>query len=279
MRIIILLLIASTAALAQPDTEVYVFDLNSTDGKYEISNPVNVSNKNEGYDNQPHFTPQGNLYYTSTQGDQTDIALYNFKKKTSEYLINTRANEYSPTPVFGEKAFSCIYDSMQYLVKYLSNKKEPVVLIDDLVVGYHCWADANTVLLFVLGDTFTLRKYNLKEKTNEILDDNIGRCLLNIPNKPLISYLSKKTTPFAINSIDPKTGIKVKIADALEGSEDLAWTPESVMIMGQGDILHQYDNEKGWIPIIDLKEFGLSGISRLAVSPKGDKIAVVVSEF
>ncbi|MEQ8478067.1 hypothetical protein [Fulvivirga sp.] len=279
MRIIILLLLATTAALAQPDTEVYVFDLNFTNGKYEISNPVNVSNKNKGYDNQPHFTPQGNLMFTSTQNGQTDVALYDFKKRTHEYLINTRANEYSPTPVFGEKAFSCIYDSMQYLVKYLPNKKEPVVLIDDLVVGYHCWADANTVLLFVLGDTFTLRKYNLKEKTNEILDDTIGRCLLNIPNKPLISYLSKKTTPFAINSIDPKTGIKVKIADALEGSEDLAWTPENVMIMGQGDILHQYDNEKGWMPIIDLKEFGLSGISRLAVSPKGDKIAVVVSEF
>lgn len=279
MRIIILLLLATTAALAQPDTEVYVFDLKSNNGKYEVSNPINASNKNEGYDNQPHFTPHGNLMYTSTQNGQTDIALYDFKKKASEYLINTRANEYSPTPVFGEKAFSCIYDSMQYLVKYLPNKKEPVVLIDDLVVGYHCWADANTVLLFVLGDTFTLRKYNLKEKTNEILDDNIGRCLLNIPNKPLISYVSKNTIPFAINSIDPKTGIKVKIADALEGSEDLAWTPESVMIMGQGDILHQYDNEKGWIPIIDLKEFALSGISRLAVSPKGDKIAVVVSGF
>lgn len=279
MRIIILLLLATTAALAQPDNEVYVFDLNFNNGKYEVSNPINVSNKNEGYDNQPHFTPQGNLMYTSTQNGQTDIALYDFEKKSSKYLINTRANEYSPTPMFGENAFSCIYDSMQYLVKYLPNKKEPEVLIDDLVVGYHCWADANTVLLFVLGDTFTLRKYNLNKKTNEILDDNIGRCLLNIPNKPLISYISKKTTPFAINSIDPKTGIKVKIADALEGSEDLAWTPESVMLMGQGDILHQYDNEKGWIPIADLKEFGLSGISRLAVSPKGDKIAVVVSGF
>ncbi|MTI41794.1 hypothetical protein [Fulvivirga lutimaris] len=279
MRLIILLLFATTAALAQPDTEVYVFDLNSTNGKYEVSNPINVSNKNEGYDNQPHFTPESNLMYTSTQDGQTDVALYDFDKKTNEYLINTRANEYSPTPVYGEKSFSCIYDSMQYLVKYLPNKKEPVVLIDDLVVGYHCWADANTVLLFVLGDTFTLRKYNLKKKTNEIMDDNIGRCLLNIPNKPLISYVSKKTSPFAINSIDPKTGIKVKIADALEGSEDLAWTPESIMIMGQGDVLHQYDNEKGWMPIADLKEFGLSGISRLAVSPQGDKLAVVVSGF
>lgn len=279
MRIIILLLIASTAALAQPDTEVYVFGLKFNNGKYEVSNPVNVSNKNKGYDNQPHFTPQGNLYYTSTQGDQTDVALYDFKKKSSEYVITTRANEYSPTPVFGEKAFSCIYDSMQYLVKYLPNKKEPVVLIDDLVVGYHCWADANTVLLFVLGDTFTLRKYNLKEKSNEILDDNIGRCLLNIPKKPLISYVSKKTTPYTINSIDPKTGIKIKIADALEGSEDLAWTPESIMIMGQKDALFQYDAEKGWLPIVNLNEFGLSGVTRLAVSPKGDKLAVVVNGF
>jgi hypothetical protein len=279
MRIITLLLLATTAAFAQPDTEIYVFDLQTTAGKYQVSNPVNVSNKNPGYDNQPHFTPQGNLYYTSTQNSQTDIALYDFKKKSSEYLISTRANEYSPTPVFGETVFSCIYDSMQYLVKYLPKKTEPIVLINDLVVGYHCWADANTVLLFVLGDTFTLRKYNLKEKTNEILDENIGRSLHNIPKKPLISYVSKKTTPFSINSINPKTGVIVKIADALEGSEDLAWTPESVIIIGQKDSLFQYDADKGWLPIIDLKEFGLSGVTRLAVSPAGDKLAVVVSGF
>ena len=279
MRIIILLLLATTATIAQPDTEVYVFDLLSVDGNYEISNPLNVSNKNVGYDNQPHFTPNGNLLYTSTQNGQTDVALYDFKKYSNEYLINTRANEYSPTPVYGEEGFSCIYDSMQYLVKYLPNKKEPVVLIDDLVVGYHCWADANTVLLFVLGDTFTLRKYNLKEKSNAILDDNIGRSLHNIPEKPLISYVSKKTTPFSINSIDPKTGVIVKMADALKGSEDLAWTPESVMIMGQGDSLFQYDNQKGWIPIINLNEFGLSGVTRLAVSPDGKRLAVVVNGY
>ena len=47
-------LVISHFAVAQPNTEVYLFDLDRTDGKINLSNPKNISN-NEGYDNQPSF--------------------------------------------------------------------------------------------------------------------------------------------------------------------------------------------------------------------------------
>jgi len=39
---------------SQPNTEVFLFDLNTENGVFELSNMKNISD-NEGYDNQPSF--------------------------------------------------------------------------------------------------------------------------------------------------------------------------------------------------------------------------------
>ena len=50
--------------------------------------------------------------------------------------------------------------------------------------------------------------------------------------------------------------------------------------MGAGNILYQFDPKynSDWIALTDITVFGLSGITRLAVSPKEDKIVIVVAE-
>ena len=40
--------------VAQPNTDVFLFDLNTENGTFELSNMKNISD-NEGYDNQPSF--------------------------------------------------------------------------------------------------------------------------------------------------------------------------------------------------------------------------------
>ena len=76
------LTICCFTALAQPSTDVYLFDLTKSKDGFVLSNPVNVSD-NPGYDNQPSFSADGNtLLYTSWQADeQTDIILYNISEK------------------------------------------------------------------------------------------------------------------------------------------------------------------------------------------------------
>jgi hypothetical protein len=279
MRLTLLLILTSFCSIyAQPDSEIYLFDLDKSTGVYSISNPYNVSEQNLGYDNQPHFTKEGTILYTGTRNGQTDVISFDLQTKQSVNLTNSRANEYSPTPVMDEKAFSCIYDSVQNLVKYSYGKVEPKVLIDDLVVGYHCWFDENTVVLFALGDVFTLQAYNLKDKTSVILDENIGRSLHKIPGESSVSYISKKTSPWTIVAIDPLTGNKRGITETLEGVEDMTWTPDGVILMGKDDRLYQFTKEKGWQEIANLSALGLTGITRLAVSLDGKKIAIVVNE-
>ena len=60
----------------------------------------------------------------------------------------------------------------------------------------------------------------------------------------------------------------------------MAWTPNKTMVMGKENKLYKLKPgvDKNWVEFASLKAFNLSGISRLAISPLGDKIVVVVNE-
>lgn len=70
------------------------------------------------------------------------------------------------------------------------------------------------------------------------------------------------------------------MADALEDSQDMAWTTDHTIIMGRNDKLYKLKIgvDKTWVEFASLKPFNLNGVTRIAVSPAGDKIAIVVDE-
>ena len=279
----VLLITAGLLAQAQPATEVYLFNLEKSDTGYRLSQPINVSD-NAGYDNQPSFSSDGQtLYFTSWQADeQTDIISYDLSTQGKSRVTRTDGSEYSPTEAFTGKGFSTIIlerDGRQLLWKYEQDGSNPKILVPDLKIGYHCWYDKNTLFSFVLGEPPTLQKSNLKTGKNEIIDERIGRSLHRIPGQKQISYISKENTPWQIIAFDPKTNQKTILAETLASSEDMAWMPDAAMIMGSGSKLYYRSaDDSDWSLLIDLSVFNLSGITRLAVSPKGDRIAVVVNE-
>jgi len=61
----------------------------------------------------------------------------------------------------------------------------------------------------------------------------------------------------------------------LAGREDMAWTPDGTMVMGDGSDLYAWRPGGTWWRIADLSSSGAHGITRLAVSPSGDRIAIV----
>jgi hypothetical protein len=164
-----LLLVLSATLLAQPDTEVYLFDLSNEGGELKLTNPQNISNKS-GYDNQPYFYNDHTVVFSSTINGQTDIASYNIKEKTISYLSNTvQGSEYSPTRIPGQAALSAIrLDTigLQRLYKYDLATGTDTMLIDNLVIGYHTWVNDHTIASFVLGDPATLVVRDLKKGVN-----------------------------------------------------------------------------------------------------------------
>ncbi len=278
-----LILFVTGITFSQPATEVYLLDFIQNDSVFTVKNPVNISD-NIGYDNQPSFLLDGSgVLFASTRLGQTDIVLYNIENETKAWLTNTLGSEYSPIQTPNKKYFTAIRlekDGTQLLWRYPFNRKKPKIIIENLKVGYHAWFNKKIIVSFVLGDPATLEVSNLKYKIKYPIDKNIGRSIYKIPNTELISYISHEENEPEIYSINPINSEKKYIADALEGSQDMAWTPDGTMIMGKENKLYKLKPgvDKKWVQFASLKEYGLNGITRIAVSPLGDKMAIVVNE-
>jgi hypothetical protein len=295
------------AAQAPPDTEIYLAPLKIANGTIAIGAPTNISN-NPGYDNQPFFTPDGRaVLFTSARGPapapgaaglQTDIYRYELPAKHSEALAagrvlqvtNTPESEYSPT-ITPAGALSVIRveldgNNTQRLWQFTANGRGPKVILEHVKpVGYHAWADDHTLALFVLGQPATLQVADTRTGTARTIASDIGRSILRIPGgSGEISFVQRErsgdVTRLLIKKLTVSTGAIADLTAALPGGNDadLAWTPDGTLLMARSGALHAWKpGQSGWNEIVSLERLSLAGVSRLAISPKGDFIALVGS--
>jgi hypothetical protein len=267
-----------------PGTEIYFLDLTIKKEKVVLANPQNITN-HTGYDNQPSFHPDKPLmFYSSANAEgKTDIIEYNMSTKATRHITTTSEREYSPTVTPDKNFLSCIIqhdNGAQDLGKYPIEGGEPVILINTLKVGYHAWINPDNLLLFVLGDTLTLRTYDLVSNKDVILVKNIGRSLHKIPNTSEMSFVHKVSTEeWLIKKINADGTIET-LTPTLPGREDLTWTPDGKILMSDGKRFFYYQPGKtsSWQEIEMPISIPSGAITRLAVNSKGNTLAIVVTE-
>lgn len=284
--IMILCVCLPLIAWTQADSEILLFDVKVEKGKMVVSNPMNISN-HIGYDNQPSFHPSKPLVYYASFNEEgrSDIKVYNYQLKTTTSLTQTPEREYSPTCTPDGKYISCIIqrdNDAQDLGKYPVNGGEAITLISNLIVGYHSWIDQNNLIVFVLGDPVTLRWVDLATGKDQILAENIGRSLHKIPKTKAMSFVHKKSeNEWIINSLDIASKKISPLIAALAGREDMAWTQGGDIVMSDGTKLFICNPSKkeNWEEV-ELRSgtMKVEGITRLALSQNGKKLAMVVSE-
>jgi len=275
-------LLLLSSAVAQPATEVVLFDLSVT------STPVATNGRNisvhQGYDNQPFFHPDKDiLYYTSADNTgHTDIVQYDYSTGKSQALTATPEREYSPTVTPDKKFVSCIMqrdNGAQDLGKYPLQGGAATVIINNLTVGYHTWLDDRTLFLFVLGEPATLRRYDTITKRDTILSTNIGRSLHRMPNDRMVSFVQKNSEgPWTIKAVNAGNQVSV-LSETLPGREDLAWLSDGRVLMSDGKTLFiMLPGKTAWSEVKLTSTFPLKNISRIAVNAKGTKLAIVTEE-
>jgi WD40 repeat protein len=277
---------AQPPAAAPPDTEIFLAPLGSG---VAVGRPVNITN-NPGYDNQPSFTPDGaSLLFTSIRGGgtQTDIYRYDIASGATVQVTRTPESEYSPTVTPDGAHISVIRveaDGTQRLWRFTLDGGAPELVLPGVKpVGYHAWAGDRTLVLFVLGSPATLRLADTSGGEPEILVTGINRSIQRIPGGT-ISFVARTNgeggaiATLSIRELDPRTRRITPLVDAPPGAReaDCAWTPDGMLVMADKDVLYGWRRgQSGWNRLADLAALGLHGVTRLAISPRGDRIAFV----
>jgi len=300
MRFFLMLAAATTIQAPQPAPEIFVTPFATAGGKVTLGKPANISN-NPGYDNQPSFTPDGkSVLFTSVRGDRkpdpanaaqtgSDIYRYDLASGTLSQVTSTSESEYSPTDM-GDGHVSVIQverDGTQRLWKFpLAGGAPQVILPDVRQIGYHAWADAGTLALFVLGapgtrDPATLQLASVSTGKSEVIASGVGRSILKIPRGG-ISFVHLENVNGAaratVKELDPATKRVTALVPAMEGATalDLAWTPDGMLLAAHGGKLYGWRRgDPAFAVVADLDALGLRGVTRLAVSPAGDRLALV----
>jgi hypothetical protein len=194
----------------------------------------------------------------------------------------TAESEYSPTPIPGTSHFSVVRveaDSTQRLWRFDGDGGSPLLLLPDVApVGYHAWANDRLVALFVLGEPATLWLADIVTGEAELIASDIGRSLQRIPGREAVSFTVREarddTRWFA--ELDARSRSVRRVAPLRAGEGDHAWTPSGVLLTTWGDGLWAWPpDDSGWKAVASLAAMGIARATRLAVSPAGDRLAVV----
>jgi hypothetical protein len=235
-----------------------------------------------GYDNQPGWLSDssGFLYASQREDGQTDIYRYELATRQSVRVCATRESEYSPTAM-PDGRFSTVrveMDGTQRLWSLsLQGDDERLLLPDVSPVGYHAWSGAD-LALFVLGEPHSLHLARPGEPGSRLIWPDIGRSLQPHPDGRRISFVAQENgLPARILLLDPASGETQQLAPTVQGGQDHVWTPWGALWMTSGTALVEWNGER-WVQLVDWHAPSATELSRLAVSPDGQWLALVVSE-
>ena len=278
-------LLAFTSAVSQSQAtneEIFLVSLSRSGGKLMATGARNLTNR-AGYDNQPHWSRDGaTLYFTVRDETQTDIyGLDPSTGKLSRITMTSPESEYSANVMPGGAAVSVIRverDSAQRLWSVPLNGSPGKPIFENIKpVGYHTWANDSLLALFVLGSPNTLQLANAKTGRADTIVTGIGRSL-HTTRDGQVSFVHKVSAEeWWLTLLDPRTKQTRRLVRMPPKVEDYAWTPDGVALAGEGSVLKAFDPTRGgeWVVVADLASFGLTSITRLSVSPRGDGVAVV----
>ncbi|HET9317573.1 MAG TPA: hypothetical protein VFQ51_18415, partial [Vicinamibacteria bacterium] len=269
-------------AAAPQATDIFLVDLAVRGGAIRLGRPARITDR-PGYDNQPYFAPDGrSLYFTAIESGQSDIQRFDLATRATSAVTHTPESEYSPTPT-PEGGISVIRveaNDTQRLWRFREGREPELLLPDVKPVGYHAWYDADTLVLFVLGEPPTLRVVERRTGRAETVAGDVGRCIRPVPGRAALSFVEKvSAAEWWLSEVVFPGRTTRRLARMPQGVEDYAWLADGRVLAGQGNrLLALPAGATTWREVATYDDPALQNITRLAVSPKGERLALVSDE-
>jgi len=285
-----------------PGTDVYLVPFGGGLPSLKSAKPVPISTAS-GYDNQPNFSPDGTriLFAANRDGKQIDIYVVDRGSGRVTQPTRTAENENSPTyvpsgagPAGSFTVVQSEFDAnghrptpaIQRLWRFDADGKSPSLILPSIdPVGYHAWVDTDRLVLFVLGGQGkpnTLQIASVRTGKSEVAAEGIGRSLHRIPGTSFASFVHRQGDSYTVKQIDIATRKIDPLIAAADGSSDrdMAWMPDGkTILMSSGTkIMSWRRGAAAWTEVFDAAAHQLGAVTRIAISPRGDALAIVVVE-
>ena len=270
-----LLFLPGISGWSQPNTEVYLLNLNGSGREVATGDFQNLS-QNKGYDNQPSFYDHHRILFSSTRGGQIDVALYDLGSATLTWKTDTPGGgEYSPLRIPGSTDFSAVRldtDGKQLLYQYDWDSGRSKAVFGDLKVGYYLWYNSDILVSAVLvEDRMDLVVSNLRDHTHYTFQRNVGRSLHRIPNSELVSFINKEEGRSEVKSVDPVSGATSVIAELPLGVEDVCWLTDGTLLAGKDNTILKFVPESGgWTAFREFPVSNVKNITRMIANASSD---------
>jgi ketosteroid isomerase-like protein len=292
-RIVLVLLLASAATLHAQinDSEVWVGSLDMSGGRLAVSNLVNIS-RHPGYDNQPAFFADGNLVFTSQiavldeTGHAVQAVIHDFANGTSTPVPG--ALGFSPTPA-ADGSLMLLRDG--HVVLHDASGKE-TQLTETKDAGYFTRFDEQTWVLYMNDKQRRIVIYDPKTRALDTMALGSITAPFRIPGKRAVSFVAVEPFPAPegeaaksapprrlflrqLNLEDHHVTTLASVPFATSGSH--VWTSRGTLLMASGHTIYEWNPAKpdDWRTAATFDDPELQGLTRIAISPHGDRIALV----
>lgn len=292
--ILILALFASSATLQAQinDSEVWVGMLDMSNGQFAVSNLVNISH-HPGYDNQPAFFPDGKrLVFTSQiavldeTGHAVQATIHDLTNNTSTPVPG--ALGFSPTPA-ADGSLMLLREGRVW--RHDADGKE-TALTETNDAGYFARFDERTWVLFMNDKQRRIVIYDATTKALDTMAIGASTAPIRVPGKQAVTFAAvepfpapegeaAKTAPprkFVLRQLDlSDRRVETLATIPFPTSGSHVWTSRGTLLMASGHTIYEWNPARPdeWRPVTQFENPGLQGLTRIALSPRGDRIALV----
>lgn len=283
MRIALLLLLALPAAGQVLTTEVWLGKLDLREGRFAVSELRNISN-HPGYDNQPAFFPDGRSLLFTTEADglaETGLGVHavRYWLESGERVPLVKARGFSPTPTADGSRFTTLREGTVWLHD-LSGKPLRVLLPRVKTAGYYTRIDDRRWVLFMNEPE---RHIAIWDETRGVLERVIPGAITapyRIPGTEAVSFVlqegdTRKLMRMDLTGVGTSNRMLAEIPFPTAGAH--AWTSRGTLLMASGNAIHEWNpgTPDAWPVVHRFTDDDLQGITRIALSPSEDRIALV----
>lgn len=282
IRIAAAILAVPASAHAQPSTDIFLADLALRDGRIELGSPVNVTAR-EGYDNQPWFLPDGSGFlYSSEREGQTDVFRYAIAEDRAVRVTDTPENEYSPSlPGDGSRMLVVRWptDMSTGELWWFTPDGRPLEVARGSVprVGYYAFADPHTLALFINDSIQSFIIADTRTGDTTRVGQNMGGSGPRaIPGERAVSFLAQaEDDVWWLTRLDLDGLVTTPLVRMLDGVANYTWTSRGTVLAARGATLYEWSPGGDWQAFANFSDPALQAITRIAISPDGDRLALV----